>query len=34
LEKSGIEPFVPPVPLPPVERGEIHLVCWMGIVKE
>jgi hypothetical protein len=29
--ETGIEPFQAPAPLPPIEPGEIHLVCWMAI---
>jgi hypothetical protein len=28
---TGIEPFRAPDPLPPIEREEIHLVCWMAV---
>jgi hypothetical protein len=31
VEAVGVEPFVPPEPLPPIEPDEIHLVCWLGI---
>ena len=30
----GAEPFRAPHPLPPIERQEIHLICWMAIVNE
>ena len=31
IEEIGVEPFRAPVPLPPISREDIHLVCWMGI---
>jgi hypothetical protein len=27
----GLQPFRAPEPLPPIQQGEIHLVCWMGV---
>jgi len=29
---TGIEPFQPPAPLPPIEPAEVRLVCWLAIV--
>lgn len=31
IERIGAEPFHPPDPLPPIEAGEIHLICWLAI---
>lgn len=31
VERIGLEPFKPPTPLPPIQREEIHLLCWMAI---
>jgi hypothetical protein len=28
---SGLEPFVAPKPLPPIEKEEIELLCWMAV---
>ena len=28
---SGLEPFIPPEPLPPIKEEEIELLVWMGI---
>ena len=29
--ETGLEPVVPPPPLPPISPGDIELLCWMGI---
>ena len=34
VERIGAEPFRAPHPLPPIEREEIHLICWMAIANE
>ena len=34
IERIGAEPFHAPDPLPPIEREEIHLICWMAIARE
>ncbi len=31
VERIGLEPFQPPVPLPPATLDDVHLVCWMAI---
>ncbi len=31
VARIGVEPYQPPEPLPPVERDDIHLICWLGI---
>ena len=28
---TGLEPTTPPPPLPPIEKEDIELLCWMGI---
>ena len=28
---TGLEPVEPPMPLPPISREDIELICWMGI---
>lgn len=33
VEHIGLEPFKPPAPLPPIEPGEVHLICWLAIEK-
>jgi hypothetical protein len=34
VERIGAEPFHAPVPLPPIETEEIHLITWMAIERE
>ena len=34
IEELGLEASEQPDPLPPIELGEVHLVCWMGIEVE
>jgi hypothetical protein len=31
VERLGLEPYQAPTPLPPIDREQVHLVCWMGI---
>ena len=31
---SGLEPFIAPQPLPPIEREDIKLLTWMAITKK
>ena len=31
---TGLEPTIPPPPLPPIEKEDIELLCWMGIERE
>jgi len=31
---TGLEPAEPPQPLPPIDRKDIELLCWMGIEPE
>ncbi len=28
---TGLEPFNQPKLLPPIEKGDISLVCWLGV---
>ena len=32
--ETGLEPARPPRPLPPIEPGDIELLCWMGVEAE
>ena len=32
--QTGLEPTVPPEPLPPIEQEDIELYCWMGMESE
>lgn len=34
VEELGLEPFIPPDPLPPITPDEVHLVCWMAVEAE
>ena len=34
IELIGAEPFQTPEPLPPIERDEIYLICWLAIQAE
>lgn len=34
IERIGAEPFHAPEPLPPIEKGDVHLVCWLAIESE
>ena len=31
INETGLEPAEPPLPLPPIHRDDIELLCWMGI---
>ena len=31
---KGLEPTTPPLPLTPIEKEDIELLCWMGIERE
>jgi hypothetical protein len=33
-EKSGLEPFIAPAPLPPIMKDDIHLVGWIALEPE
>ena len=33
IRETGLEPFTQPKLLPPIELGDIELVCWMGITQ-
>ena len=30
----GLEPFVPPEPLPEITSDDVHLVCWIAITSD
>jgi hypothetical protein len=34
IERIGAEPFHPPDPLPPIEREDVQLICWLAIERE
>jgi hypothetical protein len=34
IRETGLEPFNQPPLLPPIEREDIELVCWLGITPE
>ena len=34
VERIGLEPFQAPEPLPPIQRDDVHLICWMAIEAE
>ena len=31
IDKLGLEPYIPPRPLPEITIDDIHLVCWMAL---
>ncbi len=31
VQELGLQPFIPPAPLPPIEEEEIQLIVWMAI---
>ena len=31
IRETGLEPFIQPPVLPPIETDDIRLVCWLGI---
>lgn len=33
IETLGLEPYLPPEPLPPIDLDDVHLVCWMAVEK-
>ena len=34
VAELGLQPAVPPVPLPAITEDDIHLVCWLAVVPE
>ena len=32
IDNLGLEPYVPPKPLPEITADDIHLVCWLALV--
>ena len=31
IETLGLEPYVPPDPLPEIARSDVHLVAWLAL---
>jgi hypothetical protein len=31
VRKLGLQPYRAPEPLPPIEPGDIRLICWMAL---
>lgn len=31
VRRLGLEPFRAPEPLPPIQKDEIRLICWMAV---
>ena len=31
VKRLGLKPYLAPEPLPPIELGEVELVCWMAL---
>ena len=31
IRDLGLEPYVPPEPLPEITEDDIHLVCWLAL---
>jgi len=34
IEDLGLQPFETPEPLPPIQKDEVKLVCWMVVAPE
>jgi hypothetical protein len=34
VDELGLQPFEPPDPLPPIQKDEVKLVCWMVVAPE
>ena len=34
IRDLGLEPFVPPEPLPEITATDVHLVCWIAITSD
>jgi hypothetical protein len=34
IEDLGLQPFEAPEPLPPIQKDEVKLVCWMVVAPE
>ena len=32
IRDLGLEPYVPPKPLPEITENDVHLVCWIALV--
>ncbi|NQT48495.1 MAG: helicase [Chloroflexi bacterium] len=31
VKELALEPFIPPEPLPPIDKDEVRLVCWLAV---
>jgi hypothetical protein len=31
VRELGLQPFVQPEPLPPIQEEDVVLICWMGV---
>jgi hypothetical protein len=34
VQELGLQPFVQPEPLPPIQEEDVVLICWMGVDNE
>ena len=34
IRDLGLEPYVPPKPLPEITHDDVHLVCWLALVPQ
>ena len=34
IDNLGLEPYVPPKPLPEITPDDVHLVCWIALIPE
>ncbi|ESS07227.1 MAG: hypothetical protein A07HB70_00501 [uncultured archaeon A07HB70] len=34
VDELGLQPFEPPDPLPPIQKDEVKLVCWMVVAPD
>lgn len=34
IRDLGLEPYIPPKPLPEITHDDVHLVCWLALVPE
>ena len=32
--KTGLEPFIAPAPLPPIEEDDVQLIAWIALENE
>ena len=33
VRSLGLEPYTPPQPLPEITPDDVHLVCWLALVR-